>query len=70
MLEDSAILTAIENENACNPVLRTSARATIELVERYVYNNQPLSILCNVIFIYSQNSVRLSTLRENITTTG
>ncbi|XP_064389266.1 uncharacterized protein LOC135337282 [Halichondria panicea] len=34
MLEDSAIRTAIENENACNPVLRTSARATINLVEK------------------------------------
>ncbi|XP_064389329.1 uncharacterized protein LOC135337329 isoform X2 [Halichondria panicea] len=34
MLEDSAIFTAIENENACNPVLRTLAEATIALVYR------------------------------------
>ena len=57
MLEDSAILTAIENENACNPVLRTSARATIELVERYVYNNQPLSI--NYYAMLSSFTVRI-----------
>ncbi|XP_064398749.1 uncharacterized protein LOC135345265 [Halichondria panicea] len=34
MLTNSAILTAIENENACNPVLRTSAVTTITLVQR------------------------------------
>ena len=35
VLKDSAILSAIENENACNPVLRTSAEATIAIVDRY-----------------------------------
>ena len=33
-LPDSVILTAIVNEVACNPVLRTSAQATITLLER------------------------------------
>ena len=28
--DDQAVLTALENENACNPVLRASARAIIE----------------------------------------
>lgn len=34
VLSNSVILTAIENENACNPVLRTLAQATINLVRR------------------------------------
>ena len=28
--DDQAVLTALENENACNPVLRASARSIIE----------------------------------------
>ncbi len=31
-LDDATILMALENENACNPVLRTSANAMIEEV--------------------------------------
>ena len=35
IFSDDDIILALQNENACNAALRSSARATIEFVERY-----------------------------------
>ena len=39
-LPDAIIMEAIQNENACNPVLRSSARATLQQADRYILELQ------------------------------
>lgn len=38
-LDDDDLIMALENENACNPVLRASAISVVEEAERQVYRH-------------------------------
>ena len=42
--DDQAALTALENENACNPILRASARSIIEDTDQWVLSLQCMPV--------------------------